>query len=128
MYTLRGVDVDFPYDEAYPCQLAYMEKVIEALQEVICRLCSIATPSPSLKAPTSPSDHRIMPAQGENALLESPTGTGKTLCLLCASLAWRNHAKTKVRALPVRSIQRSTASNPTRGILYACVHLVETST
>ena len=40
--------------------------------------------------------YRALPAQGENALLESPTGTGKTLCLLCASLAWRNHAKIKV--------------------------------
>ncbi|CAI9114101.1 OLC1v1014741C1 [Oldenlandia corymbosa var. corymbosa] len=58
IYNLRGINVDFPY-EAYDCQLVYMEKVIESLQNKT------------------------------NALLESPTGTGKTLCLLCATLAWR---------------------------------------
>ena len=45
----------------YQVQIDYMEKVIESLQT------------------------------HQNAVLESPTGTGKTLCLLCAALAWRKH-------------------------------------
>ncbi|XP_060083627.1 regulator of telomere elongation helicase 1-like, partial [Ylistrum balloti] len=44
--------------DPYACQEAYMDKVLESLQT------------------------------SQNAVLESPTGTGKTLCLLCASLAW----------------------------------------
>ncbi|OMO54112.1 Helicase-like, DEXD box c2 type [Corchorus capsularis] len=60
MPTYRIRGIDVDFPfEAYDCQLVYMEKVIEALQT----RC--------------------------NALLESPTGTGKTLCLLCATLAWR---------------------------------------
>eukprot|EP00216_Chloropicon_sp_CCMP2111_P000987 CAMPEP_0198245856 /NCGR_PEP_ID=MMETSP1446-20131203/43271_1 /TAXON_ID=1461542 ORGANISM="Unidentified sp, Strain CCMP2111" /NCGR_SAMPLE_ID=MMETSP1446 /ASSEMBLY_ACC=CAM_ASM_001112 /LENGTH=74 /DNA_ID=CAMNT_0043930099 /DNA_START=167 /DNA_END=388 /DNA_ORIENTATION=+ len=50
---------------AYDCQIDYMAKVIEALES------------------------------GSNALLESPTGTGKTLCLLCASLAWLKSMEAK---------------------------------
>ncbi len=61
--------MDFPY-EAYPCQLDYMSRVLEALQE------------------------------GRNALLESPTGTGKTLCLLCATLAWRQSVVARIAAAP----------------------------
>jgi len=59
-FDINGISVDFPF-KPYDVQMAYMAKVIEALQS---------------KA---------------NAILESPTGTGKTLCLLCASLAWRKH-------------------------------------
>jgi regulator of telomere elongation helicase 1 len=50
--------------QPYKCQKDYMEKVLDALN------------------------------RSENALLESPTGTGKTLCLLCSALAWqREQAK-----------------------------------
>ncbi|GBP43640.1 Regulator of telomere elongation helicase 1 homolog [Eumeta japonica] len=54
---ISGIPVSFPF-EPYDVQKAYMERVIECLQN------------------------------NTNALLESPTGTGKTLSLLCSSLAW----------------------------------------
>src|SRR5690349_7957345 len=42
LYTIRGVSVEFPH-AAYDCQLQYMEKIIQALQEVcyllLARFC-----------------------------------------------------------------------------------------
>lgn len=52
--------------EPYDLQKAYMTKVIECLEN------------------------------STNAVLESPTGTGKTLSLLCSSLAWITVQKLKV--------------------------------
>uniref|UniRef100_A0A3Q0RHP5 Regulator of telomere elongation helicase 1 n=1 Tax=Amphilophus citrinellus TaxID=61819 RepID=A0A3Q0RHP5_AMPCI len=52
----------------YECQKTYMSKVIECLQKKV------------------------------NGVLESPTGTGKTLCLLCATLAWRENFKDTISA------------------------------
>src|SRR3954464_12143271 len=51
---------------AYDCQRVLMEKIVTSLQS------------------------------RSNALLESPTGTGKTLCLLCATLAWRSSGRQRV--------------------------------
>jgi regulator of telomere elongation helicase 1 len=56
---LQGGTIDVYFPfKPYQCQVDYMTRVIRALN------------------------------LGENALLESPTGTGKTLSLLCSSLAW----------------------------------------
>ncbi|XP_045152856.1 regulator of telomere elongation helicase 1 isoform X1 [Echinops telfairi] len=52
----------------YRCQEEYMAKVLECLQKKV------------------------------NGILESPTGTGKTLCLLCTTLAWREQLRDTISA------------------------------
>jgi Rad3-related DNA helicase len=102
-YVLDGLTVLFPF-EAYQCQIDYMKAVVECLVKVrhnhVCFiertiLCEL-----------------LLHFQGQNGILESPTGTiidayclridndeylslgtGKTLSLLCASLAWLEQYK-----------------------------------
>lgn len=65
-YMISGIPVNFPF-KPYDVQTAYMEKVIECLQN------------------------------STNGILESPTGTGKTLSLLCSTLAWLLLKKSQVQ-------------------------------
>ena len=66
---IKGIEIMFPY-EPYNIQKKYMEKVIELLN-----------------------NKSSIEGYKGFAALESPTGTGKTLCLLCSILAWVNKNK-----------------------------------
>ena len=63
-FTIGDIEITFPF-KPYKIQIDYMTKVIMSLNE----------------------------GKSNISALESPTGTGKTLCLLCACLAWYNKRK-----------------------------------
>ncbi|XP_020573163.1 Fanconi anemia group J protein homolog [Phalaenopsis equestris] len=78
IYHISGVPVEFPY-KPYGSQLAFMSRVISTLERAR--------------------------RQGHcNALLESPTGTGKTLSLLCSSIAWQLHQNRRHLSKPPSSV------------------------
>ena len=60
---IEGIEIYFPYNP-YPSQEEYMKKIILTLKN-----------------------------KGNISALESPTGTGKTLCLLCSVLGWIKYNK-----------------------------------
>ena len=66
LIEIEGIEIYFPY-EPYLSQKTYMKNIFLKLNK-----------EKSLSG------------------LESPTGTGKTLCLLCAVLAWVKHNENEI--------------------------------
>lgn len=62
-FLIAGVNVPFPHEKPYAAQMALMSGVIRSMRN------------------------------GQNAILESPTGTGKSAALLAAALAYQKHLK-----------------------------------
>lgn len=83
--------------EPYTCQKSYMEKVITCLQET------------------------------QNGILESPTGTGKTLCLLCSSLAWLQSRKAQVELNSQAGIMSILGENIQNQVFDSLAHKLEQS-
>ncbi|XP_065337159.1 Fanconi anemia group J protein homolog isoform X2 [Cloeon dipterum] len=85
-FTLGGTKVEFPYAlKPYPSQLTCMAKAVTG-----ARL-------------------------GQNCLLESPTGSGKTMAMLCSLLAWqkqfREEAELAARQEMAQKLQEFSESN-----------------
>lgn len=95
-FQLNGYTVEFPY-EPYQAQRDFMEKVIKALDKPHTHACK---------------DDNF--ALIFFKVLESPTGTGKTLSLICAALAWQKGYKEQIVAeWRSKFVQASQATKPT---------------
>ncbi|GMI91400.1 hypothetical protein like AT1G20720 [Hibiscus trionum] len=90
VHHIAGIPVEFPY-RPYGTQLSFMHRVISTLD-------------------------RAQKDGHCHALLESPTGTGKSLSLLCSTLAWQQNYKiNNIKAILSQSIPAPEATTDPLG-------------
>ncbi|GKZ00650.1 hypothetical protein MPSEU_001017200 [Mayamaea pseudoterrestris] len=94
-----GSTVPFPYENPYPQQIALMDTILQ----------SLAQPAVVDKTKRTQQRCRVL-------MLESPTGTGKSLSLACASMAWLRHVESQDLNESKGAISKSPNSTLSTGI------------
>ena len=94
VFNISGYKVKFPFGKRpFPSQFSVMGQTLRALHTQ------------------------------QNALLESPTGTGKTLALLCSSISWQQH---HIRNPPIDDKNNKNYSNDTNNSKSVSIYKYET--
>lgn len=107
-YIINGIPVMFPF-EPYSVQRAYMEKVIECLNNSTNGV--LESPTGMTSSITTSNQLRI----STTALILSQ-GTGKTLSLLCSALGWVQTQKQQLQEHYENQMAKMEAFNNANGI------------
>lgn len=99
----RGGTVPFPYDEPYPQQIALMDTLLQCLHRK----------EQDMKKSEKEDCATKKKPRAAVMMLESPTGTGKSLSLACSAMAWLRYCEQ--RDLTVSSSNENNNKHQTNG-------------